>query len=153
MFGFSDGGTTVWRVVRGPNRSNYDQAVTGDRKYDPAYIAVIDMCRRWFIPIPILDVLGEPPNRADERTTSSSLNETLAEQDTVVENYRNLGFEGAREKPTSAKYLLAGEWKGFKLKGVGNDYPVKNKWHATILEAVRAKVVKRAVAAYKQVKP
>jgi len=113
--------------------------------YNPAYFGVIDMCRRFYFPIPFFDFIGELPNSETGRETNSALNATLGGQPTVVENYRNTGIP--------KKWLGIYGWKGFKLKGVAADHPIGNTYHGTILNAVRQQVVGNAIAAYKAVRP
>ena len=106
------------------------------------------MCRRFYFPIPILDIIGEAPNTKAGRQTNSALNATLAKQPTIVENYRNLG---ADDVPLT--HVLMAKWRGFKLRAVPADHAIPNTYHATILKAVSQQVVASAIAAYRSVKP
>ena len=155
LFGFSDGATTVWRVISQNNERNYNAAVKGARTepYHPAYFGMIDMVRRFFIPVQGLSWIGESPNDVPGRPTDSSLNTALNGKTTVVENYRNEGFRKGQEPLDDVYRMMVGpsmlgNWRGFQPNGVGIDYVFADTYHATILKAVEDQVVAHAISAY-----
>ena len=150
LFGFSDGGTTLWRVIREPNAAGYKAAVSGSdgRMRTPAYFGVIDMVRRFYFPLPGVALIGEAPNTTLGKETNSSVNPAIASSATIVENYRGDG--GGTIKPGCG---IVWGWKGYKLKGVQRDYLLANTNHSTILDAARNSVVSSAIDAYRSVQP
>jgi hypothetical protein len=148
LFGFSDGGTSVWREIRHPYEAKYLVAVTDStgKVRNPAYFGVIDMVRRWYIRPPLLRLIGELPNTETDRETESELNATLQKPgSTIVENYRNNGY-GRRESGIRG-------WRGFILKGVSPDHRIEQCYHTEILNRVHSDVVQNAISAYRSVQP